>query len=49
LYSVDKEIITIQSGFEQFKIYEDIFYFLFHVKKLKLLDWTFLKNKMLKP
>jgi len=28
LYIVDKKIITLQNGFEQFKIYEDIFYFL---------------------
>jgi len=35
--------------FEQFKIYKDIFSFLFSVKKLKSLDYTFLKKKMLKP
>ena len=28
LYIVDKKIITLQNRFEQFKIYEDIFYFL---------------------
>jgi len=33
--------------FEQFKIYEDIFGFLFSVKKLKSLDYTFFKEKCL--
>ncbi|KAL5158733.1 Zinc finger MYM-type protein 1 [Glycine soja] len=46
-YIVDKAITTLQSIFEQFKIYEDIFYFLFRVKKLKLLDCTLLKEKCL--
>ena len=48
LYIVDKTITTLQSRFEQFKIYEDIFDFLFSVKKLKSLDYTFLKEKCLK-
>jgi len=30
---IDKEIITLQSRFEQFKIYEDIFLFFISVKK----------------
>ncbi|KAH1249266.1 hypothetical protein GmHk_05G012662 [Glycine max] len=47
LYIVDKTIATLQSRFEQFKIYEDIFGFLFSVKKLKLLDCTLLKEKCL--
>ncbi|KAH1264719.1 hypothetical protein GmHk_01G000576 [Glycine max] len=47
LYIVDKTIITLQSRFEQFKIYQDIFGFLFSVKKLKLLDCTLLKEKCL--
>jgi len=47
LYIVDKIITTLQSRFEQFKIYEDILGFLFSVKKLKLLDCTLLKEKCL--
>ncbi|KAL5166612.1 Zinc finger MYM-type protein 1 [Glycine soja] len=47
LYIVYKAITTLQSRFEQFKIYEDIFGFLFSVKKLKLLDCTLLKEKCL--
>jgi hypothetical protein len=47
LYIVDKAITTLQSRFEQFKIYEDIFGFLFSVKKLKSLDCTLLKEKCL--
>jgi len=47
LYIVDKAITTLQSRFEQFKIYEDMFGFLFSVKKLKSLDYTFLKEKCL--
>ena len=47
LYIADKTITTLQSRFEQFKIYEDIFGFLFSVKKLKLLDCTLLKEKCL--
>jgi len=34
LYSLDKAIITFQIRFEQFKIYEDIFGFLFSGKQL---------------
>ena len=49
MYIVDKIITTLQSRFEQFKIYEDIFGFLFSVKKLKLLDCTLLKEKCLNP
>ena len=40
-------IVGLQSRFEQFKIYEDIFGFLFSVKKLKSLDYTILKEKCL--
>ena len=32
LYIVDKAIAILQSRFEQFKIYEDIFAFLFNIK-----------------
>ena len=38
LYIVHKTITTLQNRFEQFKIYEDIFGFLFSIKNLKLLD-----------
>jgi len=47
LYIIDKAIITHQNKFEQFKIYEDIFGFLFSIKKLKSLDCVFLKEKCL--
>jgi len=47
LYIVDKAITTLQNRFEQFKIYEDIFDFLFSIKNLKLLGCVILK--MLKP
>jgi len=47
LYIVDKAITTLQSRFEQFKIYEDIFGFLFSVKKLKSLDFTLFREKCL--
>ena len=43
----DKTIITLQSLFEHFKIYEDIFDFLFSVNKLKSLDNITLKEKCL--
>ena len=36
LYTVDKAITTLQCRFENFKIYEDIFGFLFSVKKIKV-------------
>ena len=45
MYIIDKAITTLQSRFENFKIYEDIFDFLFSVKKLKLLYCTFFKEK----
>jgi hypothetical protein len=38
LYIVDQAFSSIQSRFEQFKIYENIFGFLFNFKKLKSLD-----------
>ena len=44
MYIVDKAITTLQSRFEQFKIYKDIFYFLFSIKKLKSLDINNLKQ-----
>ena len=47
MYIVVKVITILQSRFEQFKIYEDIFGFLFSVKKLKSLDCTLLKEKCL--
>jgi len=47
LYIVDKAITTLQNRFEQFKIYEDIFCFLFSIKNLKLLDCVLLKEKCL--
>ena len=47
LYIVDKAITTLQNRFEQFKIYEDIFGFLFSIKNLKLLDCVLLKEKCL--
>jgi len=40
LYIVDKTITTLESRFEQFKTYEDIYVFLFSVKKLKSPDCT---------
>jgi len=36
LYIVDKTIITLQNRFEQFKIYEYIFGFLFSIKNLRV-------------
>jgi len=47
LYIVDKTIVTLQNRFEQFKIYEDIFGFLFSIKNLKLLGCVLLKEKCL--
>jgi hypothetical protein len=47
LYIVDKVISSIQSRFEQFQIYENIFGFLFNFKKLKSLDDDGLQNKCL--
>jgi hypothetical protein len=38
LYIVDQAISSIQSRFEQFRIYKNIFGFLFNFKKLKSLD-----------
>jgi len=46
-YIVDKAITTLQNRFEQFKIYEDIFGFLFSIKKLKSLGCVLLKEKCL--
>ena len=41
MYIVDKTITTLESRFEQFKTYEDIYVFsLFSVKKLKSPDRT---------
>jgi hypothetical protein len=47
LYIVDQVISSIQSRFEQFQIYENIFSFLFNFKKLKSLDDDGLQNKCL--
>jgi len=41
LYIIDQIIITLRN---KFKIYEDIFYFLFSIKKLKSLDSNNLKE-----
>ena len=38
LYIVDKAIISIENRFEQFQIYENIFWFLFNFTKLRSLD-----------
>ncbi|XP_042386310.1 uncharacterized protein LOC121977979, partial [Zingiber officinale] len=46
-YIIDHAISSLQSRFEQFKIYEDNFNFLYDVEKLKLLDDEFLKIKCL--
>jgi len=37
----------MQNRFEKFKMYEDIFGFLFSIKKLKSLGWVLLKEKCL--
>jgi len=44
LFIIDQAIITLRNRFEQFKIYKDIFYFLFSIKKLKSLDINNLKQ-----
>ena len=44
LFIVDLAISSIKSRFEQFKIYENIFGFLFCFKKLKSLDDNSLKS-----
>jgi len=44
---IDKAIAKLQNRFEQFKIYEDIFGFLFSIKHLKLLGCVLLKEKCL--
>jgi len=44
---IDKAIVKLQNRFEQFKIYEDIFDFLFNIKNLKLLGCVLLKKKCL--
>jgi len=44
---IDKAIVKLQNRFEQFKIYEDIFGFLFSIKNLKLLGCVLLKEKCL--
>jgi hypothetical protein len=45
LYIVDQAISSIQSRFEQFQMYENIFSFLFNFKKLKSLDDDSLQKK----
>ena len=47
LYIVDQAIFLLQSRFEQFKIYENIFDFLFSSRKLKSLDDNSLKEHCL--
>jgi hypothetical protein len=47
LYIVNQTISSIQSRFEQFQIYENIFGFLFDFKRLKSLDDDGLQNKCL--
>jgi len=44
---IDKAIAKLQNRFEQFKIYEHIFGFLFSFKNLKLLGCVLLKEKCL--
>ena len=44
VYTVDQAISSIESMFEQFQIYEDIFGFLFNFEKLKALDDNSLKK-----
>ena len=44
LYIVDQAISSIESRFEQFQIYENIFGFLFNFEKLKSLDNDNLKK-----
>ena len=46
LYIVDQAISSIESRFEQFQIYENIFGFLFNFEKLKSLDNDNLKKKL---
>ena len=45
LYIVDQAISSIESRFEQFQIYENVFGFLFNFEKLKSLDNDSLKKK----
>ena len=46
LYIVDQAISSIESRFEQFQMYENIFGFLFNFEKLKSLDDDSLKKKL---
>ena len=46
LYIVDQAISSIESRFEQFRIYENIFGILFNFEKLKSLDDDSLKKKI---
>ena len=46
LYIVDQAISSIESRFEQFQIYENMFGFLFNFEKLKSLDDDSLKKKL---
>jgi len=48
LCPIDKAISTVQSRFEQFKIYEDIFCFLFSLKT-KVIRLYIFEIKMIKP
>ena len=47
IYIVDQTISSIQSRFEQFRIYENIFDFWFNFKKLKSIDDNGLQNTCL--
>jgi hypothetical protein len=47
LYIVDQAISSIQSTFEQFHVYENVFGILFNFKKLKLLDNDSLQKNVL--
>ena len=44
LYIVDQAITSLQSRFEQFQVYDNIFGFLFNIEKLKSLDDDTLKK-----
>ena len=49
MHIIDQTIITLRNRFEQLKIYEDIFSFLFSIKNLKSLDSNNLKEYCLNP
>ncbi|XP_062099617.1 uncharacterized protein LOC133805448 [Humulus lupulus] len=47
LYLIDQIICSLKNRFEQFQVYENIFGFLFNMKKLKVLDEDGLKDHSL--